>query len=276
MLTISGMSSRLALSLIDRTQAKQLDQLAQEPQHARAISRFREKIGDIHTAADLVKDYDAYSFVMKAFDLEDQMFGKAMMREILSSDPNDKSSLVNRLTDPRFRKLYDALGFTNGGTANANTSSASWQDKIVDQYVSQQFINGERDQNETVGSVLEFRQKLGGVKTWYSVLKDKDMAQFMRTALGIPNDVVKLDVERQKQIFEDKFDLPKLKDPKEVDDLVSRFVAVSDANNFSIGGAAGNAAVTLMQGAVQGGSGQFVPATFDLTAIATFSASRYR
>ncbi|PFG61892.1 uncharacterized protein DUF1217 [Thioclava sp. ES.031] len=276
MLTISGMSSRLALKLIDRTQAKQLDQLAQEPQHARAISRFREKIANIHTAADLVGDYDTYSFVMKAFDLKDQMFGKAMMREILSSDSADKTSLVNRLTDPRFRKLYDALGFTNGGTANTNTSSTAWQDKIVDQYVSQQFINGESDQNPTVGSVLEFRQKVGGLKTWYSVLKDKDTAQFMRTALGIPNDVVKLDVERQKQIFEDKFDITKLKDPKEVDNLVSHFVAVYDANNFSTGGAAGNAAVTLMQGAVQGGSGQFVPATFDLTAIATFSASRYR
>ncbi|OOY08071.1 DUF1217 domain-containing protein [Thioclava sp. F36-7] len=276
MLTISGMSSRLALNLIDRTQSKQLDQLAKEPQHARAISRFRENIADIHTAADLVDNYDAYSFIMKAFDLEDQMFGKAMMREILSSDSADKTSLVNKLTDPRFRKLYDALGFTNGGTANTNTSSTAWQDKIVDQYVSQQFINGEGEQNATVGSVLEFRQKLDGVKTWYSVLKDKDTAQFMRTALGIPNDVVKLDVERQKQIFEDKFDIAKLKDPKEVDNLISHFVAVSDANNFSTGGAAGNAAVTLMQGAVQGGSGQFVPATFDLTAIATFSASRYR
>ncbi|OOY15244.1 DUF1217 domain-containing protein [Thioclava sp. DLFJ4-1] len=275
MLTISGMSSRLALNLIDRTQAKQLDQLAAEPQHARAISRFRENIADIHTAADLVDNYDAYSFVMKAFDLEDQMFGKAMMREILSSDSADKTSLVNKLTDPRFRKLYDALGFTNGGTANTNTSSTAWQDKIVDQYVSQQFINGESEQNATVGSVLEFRQKLDGVKTWYSVLKDKDTAQFMRTALGIPNDVVKLDVERQKQIFEDKFDLTKLKDPKEVDNLISHFVAVSDAQSFATNGA-GSAAVTLMQGAVQGGSGQFVPATFDLTAIATFSASRYR
>ncbi|MPQ95066.1 DUF1217 domain-containing protein [Thioclava sp. JE_KL1] len=275
MLTISGMSSRLALNLIDRTQAKQLDQLAAEPQHARAISRFRENIADIHTAADLVGNYDAYSFVMKAFDLEDQMFGKAMMREILSSDSADKTSLVNKLTDPRFRKLYDALGFTNGGTANTNTSSTAWQDKIVDQYVSQQFINGEGEQNATVGSVLEFRQKLDGVKTWYSVLKDKDTAQFMRTALGIPNDVVKLDVERQKQIFEDKFDIAKLKDPKEVDNLISHFVAVSDAQSFATNGA-GSAAVTLMQGAVQGGSGQFVPATFDLTAIATFSASRYR
>ena len=275
MLTISGMSSRLALNLIDRTQSKQLDQLAKEPQHARAISRFRENIANIHTAADLVDNYDAYSFVMKAFDLEDQMFGKAMMREILSSDSADKTSLVNKLTDPRFRKLYDALGFTNGGTANTNTSSTAWQDKIVDQYVSRQFINGEGEQNATVGSVLEFRQKLDGVKTWYSVLKDKDTAQFMRTALGIPNDVVKLDVERQKQIFEDKFDLTKLKDPKELDNLISHFVAVSDAQSFATNGA-GNAAVTLMQGAVQGGSGQFVPATFDLTAIATFSASRYR
>ncbi|KFE35687.1 DUF1217 domain-containing protein [Thioclava atlantica] len=276
MLTISGMSSRLALSLIDRTQAKQLQQLAQEPQHARAISRFREKIADIHTASDLVNDYDTYSFVMKAFDLEDQMFGKAMMREILSSDPADKSSLVNRLTDPRFRKLYNALGFTAGGTQNTNTASTAWQDTIVDQYVSQQFINGEREQNATVGSVLEFRQKLGGVSSWYSILKDKDMAQFMRTALGVPDDVIRLDVERQKEIFEGKFDLGKLKDPAAVDNLITHFVAASDAKDFANNGGAGSAAVTLMQSAIQGGSGQFVPATFDLTAIATFSASRYR
>ena len=272
MLSISGMTSRTALTLLDKTRDSQLTSIESDPANKRAIATFREKIGAVATVDDLVNTYDTYSFVMKAYDLKDQMFGKAMIKQLLSSDKTDTSALINKMTDPRFRAFYDAMGFTSGGTVNANTMKTDWQDQIVQRYVEQQYINGEGDQNATVGTVLEARQKLASVNTWYDVLKDKKLGEFMRTALGIPDGVVAQDLERQKTLFEQKFDITKLQDPAQVEKLVAKYVAISDAKN-SAQYAASNPVLQLIEGAVSStGSGQFVPATIDVTAV-TFSAS---
>ena len=46
---------------------------------------------------------------MKAYNLEDQIFGKAMMEKVLKSDISDSSALVNRLTDSRFKEFHKAM-----------------------------------------------------------------------------------------------------------------------------------------------------------------------
>lgn len=266
MIPISGMTAQLGLHLVDATSARQAEMIRDSAQHARAISQFRERIGDIETVDELMADRDLYVFVMKAFDLEDQIFGKAMIEKILKSDINDSTSLVNRLTDPRFREMHEVLGFGADGVGNFNTLWRSWQEEIVDRYVQRQFINAQAEQNETVGSVLEFRRKAGDVKNAFDILKDAQMAAFMRTALGIPDETVQLDIDRQAEILNSKFDLSKLQDPAEVEKLVGKYVAISDATNTD--NLQQNAVVQLMNSAVSvGAGGQFVPVTIDITAI---------
>ena len=107
MIPITGMSSFLGLKLADRTEQIQKEQIRNDLQNARAITAFRERIGDIETVDQLVEDTELYTFVMKAFDLEDQIFGKALIKKMLKSDAEDRDSLIRRLTDPRFREMYD-------------------------------------------------------------------------------------------------------------------------------------------------------------------------
>ncbi len=269
MLSISGMSSSLALSLIDKTETKLLQSIEDTPGQAKAIASFRANVGAITTADQFVNNYPTYNLVMKAFGLGDQMFGKAMIKQILQSDRTDSSSLVNKLTDPRFTQLYTTLGFTAAGTANANTSSTDWQDAMVKRYVNQQFIDQETAQNATVGTVLKFRDAAPSVKTWYDILKDKDMGQFMRTALGLPDNEVSLPLDRQVADFTAKFDITKLQDPAEAAKLVRKYVAVSDAKSVQAN-ISSNPIVQMMQSAISGPSdiGQFVPITLDIPAVA--------
>jgi hypothetical protein len=273
---ISGMSSSLALQLLNSTKTQELQQIQNSPETARAIASFKKGVGGITTAKQFVNNYDVYSFVMQAFDLKDQMFGKAMMQQILESDPSNPQSLVNQMADARFTDLYNAMGFTNGGTQNANTASASWQDQIVQRYVQQQYINEEGGQNATVKIALEFQQKAAGVTNWYDILKNKDLGQFMRTVLNIPNGVVTQSLSKQVSLFQAKFDLTTLQDPTVVSKLVQKYAVMSDAKNAAAN-AAQNPVVSLVSSAASGGSGQYVPATLnvgsiDLTAL---SASKY-
>ena len=109
MIPIIGMSSFLGLKLSEKTEDIQKTQIRNTQEHVRAINAFRDRIGDIQTVDQLIDDTEVYSFVMRAFDLEDQIFGKALMRKMLKSDVEDSSSLINRLTDSRFRDLFDEL-----------------------------------------------------------------------------------------------------------------------------------------------------------------------
>lgn len=274
MISLSGLTARQGLLLVDATRDRQLEQIRAAPRHARAIESFEARIGAIQTVDELVEDSELYGFVMRAFDLEDQIFGKALIKKMLKSDSSDQGALVNRLTDPRFREMHKNLGFKDEGTRNTLTGSASWRKVIVDRYVRQQFENAQAEQNGTVGTVLEFRSKAGGIKNWYDVLKDAELTEFMRTSLGMPSAISGLDIDKQVELFKVKFDIAKFKDPGELAKLEKRYVAISDAKAGVRDSA--SAALSLMNAAVAAGAGgRFTPITFDISAIASIPRRTY-
>ena len=272
-LSISGLGSQLSLNLIDRTKDRQMETLRNEAQHQRAAESFRERISNISTPEEFVKDFEVYSFVMRAFDLEDQIFGKGMMRKILESNPDDDESLLNRLVNANFDEIHEAMGFTTGaGAQTPDFADTAWQDQIVDRYFDTVFRLENNVQNPTVGTVLELRDKVGEIDSWFDVLKDREIAEFFRTALALPSQMATLDVDKQVEIFSEKFDLSKLSDPEEVSRLETRYLAISDVLNppqFQTN----SIAVQLLSSSA---SGQFIPITIDIPSIQYASASLYR
>ena len=270
MISISGLGSQTALRLIDVTREQQFDLMRNEVTNKRGEEAFRERIGQITTPQELVADFEVYRFVMQAFDLEDQIFGKGMIRKVLESDPVAPESLMNRLTDTRFREMHLALGFTTeDGPQVPDFSDAEFLNNMTDRYYNRQFINQNDDQNPTVGTVLEFRDTFAEITNWFDVLGDEKLTNFFQVALGLPEQISGLDLDKQKELFEEKFNLTKLADPAERERLITRFAAVSDVLNpqrFR----SNNIAVSILQSARIGA--QFVPFTLDI-AIVNFSAS---
>lgn len=231
LISIAGLNSQLGLRLTDTTRTQQLEQLQREPQNSRAVEAFREGIGSITTPKELTDNFEVYSFVMRAFDLEDQIFGRGLMRKMLESDPNDETSLVNRLTDPRFKEIHDALGFAKDDIAKPDFNSIIWQEIIISKYFDTAFENGVEEQNPTVASVLKFRREAPELNNWFQVMRDPELSSFFRTALGLPDQLAGIDIDLQKKAFESKLDLSTLNDPDVQDRLINRYMAVSDIQN---------------------------------------------
>lgn len=273
MISVAGLSTGLALRIVDATADKEHAMIPDEAEHKRAIDYFMENIEKVESVDDLVGDYQLYSFVMKAYDLEDQIFGKAMMKKVLQSDINDRGALVNRLTDDRFETLYNAMGFSDGGKANSNTSDDDWKAQIVAAYVDTTYVNAKSEDNEALGTVLEFRRKAAEVRTVFDLLKDRDLAEFARTALGLPDAIAGGDIDKQAELIASRIEIGRLGDPEYVESLVQKYVAITDATaDFS----STNAAIQLMNSAASGASGSFVPVTIDIQAIQGFSGYRTR
>lgn len=273
---IVGISTLLGVKIADSTREARVASIQNSAEHSRAIDGFRERIADIRSVDALMADREVYVFVMKAFDLKDQIFGKAMIRKVLESDPSKPDALVRRLTDPRFMDLHKGLGFGPGGVGNTSVSDPSWQQGIINRYIDRQFIDGQAEQAPSVGNVLEFRQKAPQIRTWFDVLKDPDVSRFMRTALGMPEQTVRLDIDRQAALFAKKFDLEKLQNPEERAKLERRYAIISDARDPAR--LAGNSSVQLISSALSSrpSGGQFVPTVLDISMIGSIPRRPYR
>lgn len=275
MISLGGMSTQVAVKLFDATRDKQLDLAGKNALNARQIEAFEERIGTITSPKELIADTEVFTFVMRAFDLEDQIFGKAMMRKVLESDISDRSALVNRLSDPRIREMYQSLGFGPEGGPSENFAKPDWQAEVVERFKERIVLNAAAEDNSGAGIALEFKAKAADIDSWFDVLKDRELGQFMRRALGLPDEAVKVDLDRQVALFEQKYNIKKLKDPAEVDRLVSRFAAIHDA----LEGVASqsNTVLQLMQGAVSiGQGGSFATATINIPTISGGGYSAYR
>lgn len=272
MIPISGLPSLTALNLVDATRDKQLDLIRNSAQHSRAIEHFKENIKNVETVDQLMEDQELYAFVMRAFDLEDQIFGKAMIEKVLKSNIEESDALVNRLTDTRFRDMYNEMGFGTDGEGNLNTILTKWQDRMVDRYVERQYINSAWDQNETVATALEFRKAAADIDTAYDILTSEAMTTFIQTAFGLPSSISGLDLDKQVEIINAKVDFDLLDDPEEVEKLIRKFVAISEALS---GSATANNAALQMLTTTSGSAAQSIFSIMQGIDKVGYSASRY-
>ncbi|MCB5410840.1 DUF1217 domain-containing protein [Pseudogemmobacter faecipullorum] len=229
MIATSGLSGAFALKLIHRSRDSFEAAIQRDPVNSREITAFRERVGQITTAEQLVNDFEVYSFVMKAYDLESHIFGKAMMKKVLSSTSGEKGALIDKMTDSRFKDLYHALGFTEGGTANKNTSDPEWVETMVGRYVEQKLINSQLEMNSTAGTVLHAEARAPKLSNWYTVLADPKLQDFFYTALNLSDALKSSDIDMQASMLKKKFDITTLNEPGVLDGLISRYTAIADA-----------------------------------------------
>lgn len=230
-----GLPTHLSLNIVERTYDQKMSTLAESGMNKREIDYFNENISDVESVDDLMDDHRLYSFVMKSFDLEGNIPYRAMMEQILSSDMEDSTSLANRLTDPRLRDLASEMGFMYEGSTNLNTVRPSWREDMVDRYLTVQLESNEGEANPNVEEALYFKRKAPEITNWYSVLGDQRLSKFMRTALMLPDQIAALDIDRQVELFQDKFDIENFSDPQEIDKLVTRYSALADTSGAGAG-----------------------------------------
>ena len=228
MISTRGLAPLAALALLDRQTERFDAAIRAEPVAKREIAAFRARIGNVGSVDELVKDHQVYSFVMKAFGLEKEIFAKAMIKRILTADPADKTSLVNRLTDARYREINKVLGFgPDGHVARGDFGSAAWLQSLEDRYAAQRMIDRQLDENPAVGVALDFERKAKGLTNWFKVLADPKMAGFFRTAFGLPDSIGQGSVDAQAKMFEQRMKITELQDPAVRKKLVRQYAAIA-------------------------------------------------
>ncbi|MBN7783382.1 DUF1217 domain-containing protein [Ponticoccus gilvus] len=102
---------------------------------------FREKIGSINSAEDLVNDRRLLGVALSAFGLEDKIDAKFLIRTVLEEGAEGDEALANRLGDGRYVAL--ARAFTFEKVLNAKTQEQGFGADMIAQYREKVLANME-------------------------------------------------------------------------------------------------------------------------------------
>lgn len=265
MISTYGMNTMLAYTLVNRERDKFEEGIKNDPMSKREIASFKEKIADIKSVDDLMKDYSTYSFVMKAFGMEKEIPSKAMVKKLMTSDPDDRTSLVNKMTSNAYKEMNKTLEFDTDGKAGKNFADPEWQEKMVQRYLDQRLVDTQREVNPAVARAIGFQDKAAKMTDWYKILADKDASKIMRTVLGLPDSMASADIDAQKRMFEKKMDIKDLQDPEKVEKLLKKYAAIASVTEAAP--MQGTSVLSLFSNSTN--SGMWSAATLDLSLVSS-------
>lgn len=245
---------------LDRTIDAQQETFSNSQPVARATDYFRENIGNVRTAADLVADRQLLSVALGAYGLDEDINNTAFIRQILEDGTVDDDALANKLTDSRYAQFSRAFGF--GDTETPQTTAPGFADDIIARYESQQFALAVGEQDNDMRLALNVSDGLNTVLEdvstntgrWFAIMGNEPLREVFETALGLPDGIANIDVDRQQEIFADRAtavlgtdDVEALADPAEQEKLIRLFLVRAEAENISISSSS-SIALTLLGG----------------------------
>lgn len=216
---------RLVSTNIDRT----LESTAEKPLVARDTEYYLANIENVKSIDDFFADDRLYRYAMKAWGLEDMTYAKAFMRKVLTEGVDDNKAFANTLSDSRYKEFAKAFNFKLYGDTTTQWSSAK-QD-TVDGYMRQTLEEDAGSQNEGVRLALYFERKASSITSALSILADKALLKTVQTALGLPETMSLLDIDRQADMIADRVDIEDFKDPQKLQAFLTHFAAQWDVQN---------------------------------------------
>jgi hypothetical protein len=244
---------------LERTLENQQTAFAESQPVSRATDYFRDNIANVTSAADLVADRQLLSVALGAFGLDDDINNTFFVRRILEDGTLADDALANRLTDSRYSEFSRVFGF--GDLPIAKTTLDGFADDIVQRFEEQQFAKAVGEQNNDMRLALNVSEGVSKIIAenstntgqWFSIMGNPPLRQVFQTALGLPNSIANVDVDQQRQIFEDRAEsvlgtgtVADLSTPDIEEKLIRLFLVRSEAAAFNIG-SSGSTALTLLQ-----------------------------
>ncbi len=222
---------------------------------------FREKIGKINTADELVSDRRLLKVALGAFGLDGDNNNKFFIKKVLGDGTLTVGALANRLADKQYQKLSAAFGF--GDFSIPRNKLSDFADKILPAYRARQFEQAVGSQNDDLRLALNTQRELPGIASksgssedarWFTVMGNAPLRKVFEKALGLPASLGILDLDRQLKTFKAKAQsqlgnssITQFSDPAKAEDLVRRFLARSESEALSNQASAGSAALEILQ-----------------------------
>jgi len=227
----------------------------------RDTTYFSEKIAQVTSAEDLVKDRRLMTVALGAFGLQDDINNRYFIQKVLEEGTASNDTLAMRLSDTRYREMSDAFGF--GPSATPRLGDALFAEEIISRFQSNTFEVAAGEQNDAMRIALYAQRELPELAAreastdtkWFTILSEPPLRKLFERALNLPTSIGQIDIDQQLDIFKDRAvsvfgtdDLTLFKDPELVQEAITKFVVRDQISNLSLGQSSSSIALTLLSG----------------------------
>lgn len=246
---------------LKRSGATQMQAFASSGEMNRDADYFRQKIGSVKTAEDLVSDRRLLKVALDAFGLSGDINNRFFIRKVLEDGTLSTDALANKLSDKRYLKLSKAFGF--GDFSTPRTQLSDFADEILSSYRTSSFETAVGSQSNDLRLALNADRELPGIAAsaasengkWYAVMTSAPLRQVFQTAFGLPQSFVTVDLDQQLTAFKSASerylgttDPASFADDKIRERLIRLFLARSDASPTTAQTTGQSAALALLGG----------------------------
>lgn len=245
---------------LKRTAAQQALTFQSMPQEKRDEAYFREKIGQITTAEQLVSDPRLLRTALTAFGLEQDMPNKYFIRRVLEDGTLKVDSLANKLSDRRYKEFSNAFGFGNFTTPR--TALSDFADTLLTRYRRAHFEQKVGEQNGDFRLALNAEVELADlsksqsseVSKWYAVLGSPPLRQVFQKALNFPSSFANIDIDKQVEALQEKAariygdaSVSQFAAPEKLEKLIRNFIVQSELDTVNLSAVRGETALSLLK-----------------------------
>ncbi|WP_108259080.1 DUF1217 domain-containing protein [Mangrovicoccus ximenensis] len=189
------------------SRAAQLGAFSQDGLLKREQQNFVQKIGQMSSVDDLMKDYQSLKVALGAHGLKDDLPNRYFIRQVIEQGTDDPGDFANRLSDGRYAalaKTFEALGLT--GTGGAGAALPTLSDGLAS---AVQAAHGESPIYLNAAARMSSSLTLGllgadsAERIWERALRVPGMANTLGRILGTSATVSLLDTKGQISVFRD-------------------------------------------------------------------------
>lgn len=246
---------------LQETYDRQFAAFTQSAQLQRNSDYFRENIGKIETAEELVSDRRLLTVTLAAFGLQDDINSQFFIRKILEEGTTADDALANRFSDPRYAEMSEAFGFGPGEFLKVG--QPDFVEAIITRFETIEFEVAAGQQNEAMRFALYAEREMGLLANedmsndakWFTLMSEPPLRKIMETALGLPQAFGQIDLDQQLSVFQERAkrefgtdDLSIFNDPEVVQDLITKYVVRDQIASFNNSFSSNAIALTLLRG----------------------------
>jgi hypothetical protein len=222
-------------AFLKRTMTAQTKAFEADPVNARDEAYFREKIGSVKTAEQLVGDRRLLKIALGAFGLEGDINNRYFIRKVLEDGTLNTGALSSKLADKQYERLSAAFGFGDFSTPSLSAyKSHSFEVAVGEQNSELRLaLNASREL-----PVLAAKTTASADTKWYTILGNAPLRSVFQKALGLPTSFAALDLEQQLVMIKAKAesqlgssDVAQFSDATKVEGLVKRYLLRSEVDN---------------------------------------------
>jgi hypothetical protein len=248
---LSGFDNLTGWALLQKNSAAIEKAYAADSSSASDIAYFKSVAPTLTTPDALLKNYRALTFVATAYGLGSEVDQTAILRKLMTQNPNASTSLAQQLSDNNYRTFANAMSSWTPPPFSSQTNI----DAAVAGYNQHSFETSIGNDSAPLQEATYFTRTALGMTQLTQLMSDKPLLDVVTTALGIPAAFSSLDYDQQVAILKPRVDMSQFATAAGVAKFVDKYLAMDQLNQVTSGTASDPILTLFSGGGSSNGSG---------------------